>query len=89
MSEHFGIPGVGGSLGMCAVCGQSFALDILKGNACQPFTVGNVDVTMYAHNPKCVTELKNALDTDGTIVPDKLPEGPLRRALTPVQVLDM
>ena len=77
MSEHFGIPGVGGSLGLCAVCDKTFLNEILFGTLCTSFHVPGIDKTLYAHND-CIKLLEDIRDNqagDWT----KLPEGPLRR----------
>ncbi len=63
--SHFGMPGPGGSMGQCAVCGKSFITDVLLDLVGSPsgitsFNVGFVDQTLYAHKPKCVEAIKEA-----------------------------
>jgi hypothetical protein len=68
------MPGVGGSLGMCAVCGEGFMMEILLGQRVQTIEVTGFDRDMCVH-AKCLVVLKD----NG---PDwhTLPDGPLRRA---------
>ena len=77
MSEHFGVPGIGGSLGMCAICEDPFISEILFGECCVSFHVPGIDPTLYAHKD-CMAKLEDIRDNhagDWTL----LPEGPLRR----------
>jgi hypothetical protein len=68
------MPGIGGSLGMCAVCGETFMLEILLGTNVHTISVKGFDKDMCVHN-KCLDVLeKNGADWQ------TLPEGPLRRA---------
>lgn len=73
MSKYFGIPGPGGSLGTCAVCGRSFMAEVLTGKPVESFTIQGIEHEMFAHDA-CVTTLKE-IGTDWT----KLPDGPLRK----------
>lgn len=74
MSEHFGIPGIGGSLGQCALCGAPFVFEILTGKEVKSFTQGGCDTTFYAHD-KCLEDAKSCK----TLL--DLPEAsPLRKA---------
>jgi hypothetical protein len=75
MPDHFGMPGVGGSLGKCAVCGDTFLLAILTGNKVVPFQVGGIKQTLYAH-PPCYEKVEKITD------PKDLPDGPLKDAFT-------
>lgn len=62
--SHFGIPGVGGSLGMCALCGECFAKEIMLGEDVRSFKQAGSDTTFYAHD-KCLEDskgLKTLLD---------------------------
>lgn len=77
----FGIPGIGGSLGVCAICGGDFATGVLMDlcghdSGIRSFAVG--DTTMCAHEAKCFDALKDSV-VDGIPDPAKLPDGPLRR----------
>ncbi len=76
MSRHFGTPGIGGSLGVCALCGKSFLTEIVLGSAVKSFSVSGCDQTLYGHD-KCLakTAEKNSLD-----VLNLPPESPLRQA---------
>jgi hypothetical protein len=68
------MPGIGGSLGMCALCGETFMAEILLGQMVQTIEVEGFDKDMCVHQ-RCLT----VLEENG---PDwhTLPEGPLRRA---------
>lgn len=57
MSNHFGMPGPGGSLGKCAVCGEMFLTEILLGKKIHPFNVTGCAQTLYAH-ADCLPVLK-------------------------------
>lgn len=57
MSGHFGIPGIGGSLGICAICGECFAFEILTGEDVRSFKQAGSDTTFYAHE-KCLEDSK-------------------------------
>ena len=68
------MPGPGGSLGMCALCGDSFMAEILLGTMVQTVEIVGMDKDVCLHE-KCL----KVLSENG---PDwhTLPEGPLRRA---------
>lgn len=68
------MPGPGGSLGMCAVCGETFLAEIILGKRVQLVEVKGFDKDVCVHD-KCMDVLKR----NG---PEwrNLPEGPLRRA---------
>ncbi len=55
MSESFGMPGPGGSLGTCALCGNVFLAEILFGKTVQSFTVDGCNQTLYGHKD-CLTK---------------------------------
>ena len=89
---HHGIPGPGGSLGECAVCGESFIKEILLDESIAPFNLSYVNDTLYAHNPDCVAILKTAFAAVDKVkdkgfkvvantLQEGLPEGPLKKAL--------
>jgi hypothetical protein len=68
------MPGPGGSLGMCALCGDGFMLEILMGRKVQTIEIEGMDKDVCIHD-KCLAVLKkNGSDWH------TLPEGPLRRA---------
>lgn len=76
-TSHRGVanmPGPGGSLGMCAICGGTFLAEILLGKRVQMVEIVGMDKDVCVHD-KCMT----VLQTNG---PNwrNLPEGPLRRA---------
>lgn len=68
------MPGIGGSLGMCAVCGDTFMAEIILGRNVRTIEVAGFDKDMCVHD-KCLTVLENNGSDWHT-----LPEGPLRRA---------
>lgn len=49
MNDSFGMPGPGGSLGKCALCGNVFLVEILTGQTVKSFTVDGCDQTLYGH----------------------------------------
>ena len=55
--SHFGMPGPGGSLGTCALCGESFALECMLGRSVKSFRQAGSDATFYAHD-KCLEDSK-------------------------------
>jgi hypothetical protein len=95
MTEHFGMPGPGGSMGKCAVCGDSFIVGVIKdlcgmGSDVGSFSVGFVDQTLYCHMPKCKEHIEAAFalaalcddkDEKNATVRDNLPDGPLKQCL--------
>ena len=68
------MPGPGGSLGLCALCGDTFLREILMGEMVQTVEIVGMDNDVCLHK-KCLEVLNN----NG---PNwrNLPEGPLRRA---------
>ena len=70
-----GMPDPGGSLGTCAVCGDSFVVETLMNEAPQSFSVPLLKNLLFAHN-KCADVIRSITDGDWK----KLPEGPLRKA---------
>ena len=65
------MPGVGGSLGCCAVCGENFVCDMILGTSVLPFNVTGCKQTLYTHAGKCETALRNAKTF--TELPEKSP----------------
>lgn len=57
MKPPFGLPGIGGSLGQCAVCGKPFLAELLLGEGTFPFDVTGCSQTLHAHKD-CVPVLK-------------------------------
>jgi hypothetical protein len=72
------MPGPGGSLGMCALCGDTFMAEILLGTNVQTVEIVGMDQDVCLH-AKCL----KVLEQNG---PDwrTLPNGPLRRAYAKV-----
>lgn len=61
-SIHFGAPGIGGSLGQCAICGENYDTLELKG----------VPQTLYVH-PACGDNISEYLGDKWITLPDKSP----------------
>ncbi|MGA9668385.1 MAG: hypothetical protein WBQ94_04210 [Terracidiphilus sp.] len=67
------LPGIGGSLGECVLCGESFAFEVLLGKAVNMIEIKGFSKELPIHG-KCLTALEaNGKDWR------TLPEGPLRR----------
>jgi hypothetical protein len=67
------LPGPGGSLGECVLCGESFALEIITGKSVNMIAVDGFSRDLPIH-AKCLITLKaNGKDWR------TLPDGPLRR----------
>lgn len=68
------MPGIGGSLGMCALCGEGFMAEILLGQSVPTVEIVGMDKDVCLHK-KCLAVLeKNGPDWHS------LPDGPLRNA---------
>ena len=59
----YGMPGPGGSLGECALCGECFIKEILFGENVSSFRMGGVTQELFGHK-KCLKEFegKTCLD---------------------------
>ena len=76
--EHVGCPGVGESLGQCAVCGDSFLTEIVFHESVKTFSLTVSDQMLYAHK-KCLSLIKKLSKQNKTLL--DLPEkSPLRKA---------
>jgi len=73
--KDWGMPGPGGSLGECAVCGEGFIVECLMGTLVRAFTVDGIDWQLWGHS-KCIEAVKEITDGNWS----KLPDGPLRQA---------
>lgn len=71
--NSFGMPGPGGSLGECALCGVPFLKEILLGETVKSFTVPGCPQTLYGHD-KCLEKFQ------GKEFADLPPESALRKA---------
>jgi hypothetical protein len=73
MGIPFGMPGPGGSMGICALCGENFLTEIIMGKKVKSFYMGNSNQTFFGHD-KCLEQYHGKDFTD-------LPESsPLRQA---------
>jgi hypothetical protein len=70
-----GMPGIGGGLGQCAVCGHDFTKELLMGKNVHTFSMSAFDSEMCAHE-KCMDSLAHARDNGW----ETLPDGPIRKA---------
>jgi hypothetical protein len=68
------MPGPGGSLGLCALCGDTFMAEILLGKKVQTVEIEGMDKDVCLHD-KCLTVLRQNGPNWRT-----LPDGPLRKA---------
>ena len=55
MKPLVGMPGVGGSLGSCALCGEDFLYEILTNTNVETFEIESCHNTLVAHK-KCLKE---------------------------------
>jgi hypothetical protein len=53
----FGMPGPGGSLGECALCGEPFVTEILLGRNVASFKVSGCATDLFGHH-KCLKEFQ-------------------------------
>jgi len=73
----YGIPGIGGSLGMCAVCGESFAAELMLHKPVDAIRISVIDASLPVHDECGALVMKiSTEDSDWR----KLPSGPLRAA---------
>lgn len=77
-SIEYGIPGIGGSLGKCAVCGESFALEIMLHRSVDSIKVPGCEADLPVHS-KCA-DLALSLQGPWAEIRDKFPEGPMKKA---------
>lgn len=71
--KPFGMPGPGGSLGQCALCGAPFIAEILLGKRVKSFTMAGSNQEMFGHDD-CLKKYDGKEATD-------LPEAsPIRQA---------
>jgi hypothetical protein len=76
MSDHFGTPGPGGSLGKCALCGKPFLTEILLGRTVKQFSVSGCPQTLSGHDD-CLKTFGGKEFLDVLYLPA---ESPLRQA---------
>jgi len=72
---RFAIPGIGGSLGMCAICGKSFATEMILGKSVASLSVSGLDRKVPVHD-KCGDTVV-ALQGPWEQIRDKFPKGPM------------
>lgn len=71
--DAFGMPGPGGSLGKCALCGGVFLIEILLGKTVKSFRLGGSNQDLFGHDD-CLTKYEGKQATD---LPE---ESPIRQA---------
>lgn len=74
---RYSIPGIGGSLGSCVVCGDAFVSEILLGSKIDSLRVGGIDADMPAHT-KCAAKVI-AMQGFWKDIREGFPEGPLKK----------
>jgi hypothetical protein len=75
MNDPVGAPGIGGSLGQCALCGGNFLYEILMGKSVKSITASGCNQTLFAHDA-CITKY-----ADRKLDCENLPaSSPLRQA---------
>jgi len=67
------LPGVGGSLGECVICGKSFLYEILSGKKVRYIDVNGSELPCHQG---CIKHIKKAQRSKKW---EDLPEGPLRK----------
>ena len=67
-------PGIGGSLGQCVVCGDSFAMEIIMGRSVSMMSIEGFERDLPIHK-KCLDNMESIRGQGW----ESLPEGPLRR----------
>lgn len=78
MNHPFGMPGPGGSLGQCALCGNTFLQEILLHQKVKSFVLAGSEQMMFGHD-QCLKDFEGKQYTD-------LPsESPLRQAYEKVK----
>ncbi len=83
MGESVGCPGIHGSLGQCAVCGENFLTEIVFNESVDSFTIPQSDQTLYAHKD-CLNRMEKMSEQNKTML--DLPEkSPLRKAAEKMQ----
>lgn len=75
---RYGIPGVGGSLGACAVCGDTFLSEILLGQSIDGLEISGIAANLPVHK-KCAAKVI-ACQGPWAEIRDKFPQGPLYQA---------
>ena len=73
MSGLYGMPGIGGGLGQCAVCGKSFVKEVLLGRLVRTIEIDGIDGELCIHDA-CLNRLALIRGKDWELLPD----GPLR-----------
>jgi hypothetical protein len=68
-------PGIGGSLGQCVLCGESFAMEVILGKNVPMIGIDGFGKDLPVHQ-KCLDSLMK-IKGQGW---ESLPEGPLRQA---------
>ena len=68
-----GMPGIGGSLGQCALCGKDFMKEVMLGCSVHTIEIDGIEGELCLHE-KCLEQLTEIKGTGW----ENLPLGPLR-----------
>lgn len=71
-----GAPGIGGSLGECALCGETFLTEIVLSKSVRKINVKSCAQDLYAHQ-ECIDKIEDVNSFDVSALPEK---SVLRRA---------
>ncbi len=74
MTVH-GMPGIGGSLGQCVICGRTFVMELLTGDSVQRVGIDGIKGDVCLHEA-CMPDLERARDEGWETLPET---GPLYR----------
>lgn len=75
MSDRsYGMPGLGGALGKCCLCGDTFMREILCYESVPSVRIDGIPQELFIHRRKCLAILKGIQEWKD------LPPGPLREA---------
>ena len=74
----YSIPGIGGSLGTCVICGDNFAAEMILGKSVKTISVAGMDKDSLPVHEKCAEKVVE-LSGPWTDIRDKFPEGPMKR----------
>ena len=70
------LPGIGGSIGMCPVCGKGFLAEILLGKSVPQIEIVGLEPSTHCVHDKCNKLLKKVQGKSYELLPD----GPLKAA---------
>ena len=74
---RYSIPGVGGSLGQCVVCGETFVAELVLGESVGSLCIEGINANLPAHH--ACAEKVTKMCGKWKDVRDGFPEGPLKK----------